>query len=89
MCGTAEPGTPDFARVDLLERAHLAGDQRRTVPRVDVPRRGQVRDAGQEPCQDAGAAAADDSLDYRWGYEWPTREQWDAGQHYGRCWAPD
>ena len=32
---------------------------------------------------------AEDALDYEWGYEWPTAEQWAAGQTYGRCWAPD
>jgi len=31
---------------------------------------------------------ADDPLNYRWGYEWPTEQQWQAGQHYGICWAP-
>ena len=38
---------------------------------------------------DAGREVADDALDYEWGYEWPTAEQWEAGQDYGRCWAPD
>lgn len=88
MCGTAEPGSPDFQRV-ICSRPHtwraisVVPFTARTYPGTAA-----VRDAGQEPCQAAGAAVADDSLDYRWGYEWPTAEQWDAGQHYGRCWAP-
>ena len=41
------------------------------------------------PCEDAGREVAEDALDYEWGYEWPTAEQWAAGQTYGRCWAPD
>ena len=32
---------------------------------------------------------AEDALDYEWGYEWPTADQWAAGQNYGRCWAPE
>ncbi len=39
-------------------------------------------------CENAGAAVADDALDYEWGYEWPTKEQWKQGQTFGRCWAP-
>lgn len=88
MCGTAEPGSADFRRV-ICSRDHTW----RAISVVPFsastyPGEAAVRDAGQEPCETAGAAAADDALDYRWGYEWPTREQWDAGQHYGRCWAP-
>ena len=88
MCGTAEPGSPDFQRV-ICSRPHTW----RAISVVPFtartyPGEAAVRDAGQAPCQAAGAAAADDALDYRWGYEWPTAEQWDAGQHYGRCWAP-
>jgi hypothetical protein len=48
-----------------------------------------VRTAGQQACQDAAAAVADDPLNYRWGYEWPTLQQWQGGQHYGICWAPE
>lgn len=88
MCGTAEPGSPDFDRV-ICSRPHTW----RAISVVPFtartyPGEAAVRDAGQDPCQAAGAAVADDSLDYRWGYEWPTAEQWAAGQRYGRCWAP-
>ena len=31
----------------------------------------------------------DDPLSFRFGWEWPTREQWRAGQRHGYCWAPD
>lgn len=89
MCGTAEPGTPHFDRV-ICSRKHT-WRAIQVVPFADTnyPGEAKVRAAGEEPCQDAGAAAADDALDYRWGYEWPTAEQWAAGQRYGRCWAPD
>jgi hypothetical protein len=59
------------------------------LPEGRYPGEGKARAAGQSPCKDAGASVASDTLNYRWGYEWPTAEQWDQGQHYGRCWAPD
>ena len=89
MCGTAEPGTPDFARVICSSEHTWRAISVVPFNGPTYPGEAEVRAAGQEPCQDAGAAAADDSLDYQWGYEWPTPEQWEAGQHYGRCWAPD
>ena len=89
MCGTASPGTADFSRVICS-----AGHSWRAIAVVplgdrEYPGAEKVRAAGQGPCQDAGAAVAPDTLDYQWGYEWPTAEQWQAGQTFGRCWAPD
>lgn len=88
MCGTAEPGTKGFARV--ICSAKHSWRATRTIP-IDgarYPGLEQVRAAGQEPCQDTARDAAEDPLNYRWGYEWPTETQWRAGQHYGICWAP-
>ncbi|GAA4107846.1 hypothetical protein GCM10022215_01120 [Nocardioides fonticola] len=93
MCGTAAPGTTGFSRVvcsgphrwraiSIVPLADAAGAQGR-YPGQDV-----VRERGQEPCQNAGQDAADDPLDFQWGYEWPTAEQWSAGQTYGICWIP-
>ncbi len=89
MCGTAEPGAADFARV-VCSRSHSW----RAVRVVHLgggsyPGASAVRDAGQTPCQDAGRAAASNALDFRWGYQWPTHEQWTGGQHFGLCWVPD
>jgi hypothetical protein len=94
MCGTAEPGTPSFSRV-LCREEHSW----RAISVLDLgneagkngayPGESAVRDAGQQTCQDAARAIASDALDYQWGYEWPTKEQWQAGQTYGRCWSPD
>jgi hypothetical protein len=89
MCGTAAPGTPDFERV--ICSADHSWRAVATVPFDDdsYPGVAKVRAAGDGPCEDAGADAADGELDYKWGYEWPTAEQWKAGQTYGLCWAPD
>jgi hypothetical protein len=89
MCGTAEPGTPRFSRV-VCSRDH-SWRAIAVVPFEDgaYPGEQKVRDAGQSPCQDAGASVASDTLAYEWGYEWPSAQQWKAGQTFGRCWAPD
>ena len=89
MCGTAAPDDASFARV-LCREAHSW----RAIEIVELkgksyPGEKRVRAAGQGPCEDAGRAVAEDALDYEWGYEWPTVEQWAAGQTYGRCWAPE
>lgn len=89
MCGTAEPGTDGFQRV-VCARQHSWRALRTVEFRArEYPGEARVRAAGESPCEDAGRAAADDALNFSWGYEWPTAEQWDAGQTYGICWAPD
>ena len=89
MCGTAEPGTPDFARV-ICSGPH-SWRALRTVPigGQKYPGVAAVRGAGQQTCEDAGREVASDKLSFKWGYEWPSAEQWEAGQRYGLCWAPD
>lgn len=89
MCGTAEPGTDGFRRV-ICSAKHAW----RALSTVDIAGRAypgvaKARAAGQEECQDVASAAADDPLNYEWGYEWPTQQQWRAGQRYGICWSPE
>jgi hypothetical protein len=90
LCGTAAPGDPDFERV-ICARPHswravstiaLRGGDR-------YPGTAAVRSAGDETCRDRVRARAEDPLKFRYGWEWPTREQWGRGQHFGYCWAPD
>ena len=90
LCGTAEPGTSGFERV-ICDRRHswravatipLAGGKR-------YPGTARVRRAGDESCRERVAGQAEDPLSFEYGWEWPTREQWDNGQRYGYCWAPD
>ncbi|MBJ7529767.1 MAG: hypothetical protein JHD04_09650, partial [Nocardioides sp.] len=89
VCGTAEPGTAGFSRV-VCSRPHSW----RAISVVDLgtgayPGVDAVRTRGETPCEDAGRDAAADPLSFRWGYEWPTAEQWADGQTYGLCWVPD
>jgi hypothetical protein len=88
MCGTAEPGTPRFERVICTAKHSWRAVATVPFEQERYPGVPKVRAAGDEPCRDAGAAAAAGALDYRWGYEWPTAEQWRGGQRYGICWVP-
>ena len=93
MCGTAEPGTPDFTRVlcstDHTWRAVQVVDLAAGQGSQDYPGEDAARARGQEPCEAAGREAAEDPLDFSWGYEWPDAEQWAAGRRHGLCWVPD
>ena len=89
LCGTARPGTPSFRRVacalphawEAVSTIDLAGRDR-------YPGRARVRTAGDGPCADRVEERSGSVLEFSYGWEWPTREQWAAGQHYGYCWAP-
>jgi hypothetical protein len=93
MCGTAQPGTAAFSRVLCGEehswKAISVLDLSDVSKHGSYPGLGAVKSAGDDVCAAAARAIAADPLDYQWGYEWPTREQWQAGQTYGRCWSPD
>ena len=91
LCATAEPGTDGFERVACgsahswvaLSTLPIEPGQGGRYPGVAA-----VRDLGTTPCTDAARQVAEDTLDFQWGYEWPTLEQWRQGRRYGVCWAP-
>lgn len=88
MCGTAGPDEASFERVLCSEQHSWRAFSVRALPEGRYPGRAAVSRAGQ-PCKDAAAAIAEDSLDYQWGFEGPDPDQWAAGQTFIRCWAPD
>jgi hypothetical protein len=88
LCGSAEPGTAGFE-----QRICSADHAWRALRTVDFtpgayPGVDHVKSAGQSPCLDAAKSVAVDPLNFRWSYQWPTLQQWRAGQTYGVCWAP-
>ncbi|MGK2875197.1 MAG: septum formation family protein [Nocardioides sp.] len=88
MCGTASPDSDDFERV-VCSREHTWRVLRSVdLPAGDYPGVDSVTAAGQQICQDAAQDVADNALDFAWGYEWPSAEQWTSGQTWGLCWAP-
>jgi Septum formation len=89
LCGTDEPGTPDFERVACSRTHSWRALSIFTIEGGRYPGVGVVRSLGAEPCTAAARSVAPDPLDFQWGYEWPTRDQWRAGRRYGVCWVPD
>ncbi|HET6625292.1 MAG TPA: septum formation family protein [Nocardioidaceae bacterium] len=90
LCGTAAPGARHFARV-ICSRRHSW--QAIATIRIDggarYPGVRKVRVAGDQSCKDTVRRVSDSTLRFRYGWEWPTKDQWERGQHYGFCWAPD
>lgn len=88
-CGTTSPGGQQFQQV-ACSRPHK-WRARATLELADGA--GYLgKEAGEDAnsrCRDLDARIAADRLRLRWSFEWPTREQWDAGQRYGYCWTPD
>jgi hypothetical protein len=89
ICADAPPSEPGAERVSC-SRPHTW----RAIASYDLaaaryPGENAVRTTGQAPCKQAARAIARDKLSYRWGLDWPTAQQFGAGQRYGLCWAPD
>lgn len=89
LCGTAAPGARGFERV-ICTRRHAW----RAISTIDIggdsyPGVAQVREAGEGTCRDQVQAASGSPDRFSYGWEWPTRSQWQGGQHFGYCWAPD
>ena len=89
MCGTAAPDAEAFERVICGAEHSWRAIQVVPYETDRYPGEQAVREPLESPCEDAGLDVADDPLDYEWGYEYPTKEQWEMGQTWGLCWAPD
>ena len=88
-CGTASPDAKRFQRV-MCSRPHAW----RARATIDLPPNatylGKAAGAAADSaCHDVDTKLAADSLKLHWSFEWPTRDEWDAGQRYGICWTPD
>lgn len=90
-CATAEPGTDDSEHIvcsrnnswRAVATAEVAAGDDDGWPGLKAAKR-----AGRA-CEDKVRVVADSPFNFEWGYEWPTQEQWEAGQHYGFCWTPN
>ena len=90
LCGTAAPGARGFERV-ICSRRH-AWRAMSTIPIADegpYPGVEAVREAGESTCRNRVREASGSPERFTYGWEWPTRDQWRAGQRFGYCWAPD
>jgi hypothetical protein len=90
LCGTAQPGADGFERVACARPHSWAAISTIPIQGGDrYPGVETVREAGEERCSDQVRGRNDFALEYSYGWEWPTADQWAAGQRYGICWAPD
>jgi hypothetical protein len=89
LCGTAAPGARGFERVACARRHTWRAFTTVPLPGgTAYPGTTKVRTAGDDVCKARARARATDALKFRYGWEWPTREQWSTGQHFGYCWVP-
>lgn len=92
VCATAAPGSSGFRRLPCGEPHRW-----RAITTVDIPAgRGgaypgaaRARSVGEARCEDDARDAAEDPLDYTWGFTGPDRDQWASGETWGYCWVPD
>lgn len=89
MCGTAAPDAERFERVVCSAEHSWRAIEVVPYESGAYPGEQAVKERLETPCEDAGLDVADDPLDFQWGYEYPTEEQWEMGQTWGLCWAPD
>lgn len=89
MCGTAAPDAKSFERVRCSSKHSWRAIQVVAFDQARYPGEATVRGAGRSRCEDAAAEVAKDPLSFKWGYEWPTKAQWEMGQKFGRCWTTD
>jgi len=88
-CAPAGPGESGFRTVICSNPHSWRAVRTVPLPRGRYPGAEAVRTAGTRPCRAAGRAAAGNTLDFEWGYEWPTPERWRQGRTFGICWVPD
>lgn len=88
-CGTSSPAARGFERVICSARHTWRARATIALP-AGAAYLGKAAGArANDSCHDVEAGLARDTLKLKWSFEWPTRQQWDAGQRYGLCWTPD
>lgn len=87
-CGNSAPSEKGFAQV-ICARPHSW----RAVTVIQIPPGAKylgpnMQQAGDDACKLEAQQRATDPLVYKWSFEWPTKDEWDAGRRYGLCWVP-
>ena len=87
-CGTSSPANKNFRQV-ICSRDHSW----RAVSTIDIPQGAdylgkKASAAADTVCQDRATSEVKESLKYEWAFQWPSRQDFDAGQRYGWCWLP-
>ncbi len=89
LCGTANPSAKNFRKVICSSRHRW-----RAVSTVELAKDTKylgrkAAAAADATCQDQATARTGPSLKFVWAFQWPTREEFAAGQRYGWCWLPE
>jgi hypothetical protein len=88
MCGTASPDTASHLRVPCSAKHTWVAVASVPLTGKAYPSASAASEQMELACRSAARNRAEDPLDFTWSEERPSREQWDAGQRYGICWAP-
>lgn len=88
-CGTAAPSATSFQRVLCSARHSWRARATTTLPAGTAYLSKAATKVANGRCRDVAAGLSPHSSKLRWAFEWPTRDQWRAGQRYGFCWTPD
>lgn len=88
MCGTASPDAASFKRVPCSAPHSWVAVSTVGLGGSAYPSASAAGDRMESACRAAARSRAADPLDFTWSEERPSRDQWDAGQRYGICWAP-
>ncbi|MGI9156384.1 MAG: septum formation family protein [Marmoricola sp.] len=87
-CGTSAPSEKGFEQV-ICARPHTW----RAATLIDIPQDAKylgpnMQATGDNACKAEAQQRATDPLVYTWSFQWPTRDEWNAGRRYGLCWVP-
>ncbi|PUA80438.1 septum formation family protein [Nocardioides currus] len=88
MCATASPDAVSHRRVPCSAQHTWVAVASVDLTGKAYPSASAAGDQMGSPCRAAARGRAADPLDFTWSEERPTKDQWDAGQRYGICWAP-
>lgn len=87
-CGNAAPSAKDFERVICKEKHSWAAVKVLPIAKDANYLGPNAQNVADDACKSVGQDRATDPLTYTWSFEWPTKQDWDAGQRYGLCWVP-
>ncbi len=87
-CGNDAPSAKDFTRVICSEKHSWAAVKVLSIANDAKYLGPNAQGVADAACKSVGQDRATDPLTYTWSFEWPTKEDWDAGQRYGLCWVP-
>ena len=88
MCGTASPDAASHLRVPCSAKHTWVAVASVPLTGKTYPSASAASEQMESACRAAARDRADDPLDFTWSEERPSKDQWDAGQRHGICWAP-